>query len=65
MAVRGYARGRFGHSMASDRAGLFPTPRLHTDIDFLKADLADRPSAAPGLSCGLPAAFFLQGGNRL
>ena len=62
MTVCGYVGSRFGHSMASNRAGLFPTPQFHTDIDFLKADLADRPSAVPGLIRGFATAFFLGGG---
>ena len=61
MTVCGYVGSRFGHPVPVNRAGLFPTPRLHTDIDFFKTDLADRPSAVPGLIRGLLTAFFLGG----
>ena len=69
MTVGGYEGSRFGHSMASNRAGLLPTPQFHTDIDFFKTDLADRPGAVSGLIRGILTAFFLgpvtgPGGNH-
>jgi hypothetical protein len=64
MTVCGYMVSRFSHPMPSNHAGLFPTPRLHTDIDFLIADLISRSSAASGLIRGFMTAFFLEGRKK-
>ncbi len=61
MTVCGYCKSPFRHPTPGNRVGLFLIPRLHTNIDFLKTDLADRPSAASGLIRGFLTAFFLGG----